>query len=77
MKKSKVISLLLILSFFAFLMEAEKAAKNETPVNPTDTPYVTGDKTLDNFNLGNERNNLIKYFFLYIVECADNKITQK
>ena len=39
--------------------EAEKAAKNETPVNPTDTPYVTGDKTLDNFNLGNERNNLI------------------
>ncbi len=27
MKKSKVISLLLILSFFAFLMEAEKAAK--------------------------------------------------
>ena len=25
----------------------------------------------------NERNNLIKYFFLYIVECADNKITQK
>ena len=27
MKKSKVISLLLILSFFAFLMEAEKAVK--------------------------------------------------
>uniref|UniRef100_A0A4W5LLU1 Kinesin family member 5C n=1 Tax=Hucho hucho TaxID=62062 RepID=A0A4W5LLU1_9TELE len=25
----------------------------------------------------NELNNLIKYFFLYIVECADNKITQK
>ena len=25
----------------------------------------------------NERNNLIKYFFLYIVQCADNKITQK
>ena len=25
----------------------------------------------------NEINNLIKYFFLYIVECADNKITQK
>ena len=39
--------------------EASEAAKNETPVNPTDTPYVTGDKTLDSFNLGTEKNNLI------------------
>lgn len=39
--------------------EADEAAKNETPVNPTDTPYVTGDKTLDSFDLGTERNNLI------------------
>lgn len=25
----------------------------------------------------NERNSLIKYFILYIVQCADSKITQK
>lgn len=39
--------------------EASEAAKTETPVTPTDTPYVTGDKTLDSFNLGTEKNNLI------------------
>lgn len=39
--------------------EVSEAAKTETPVTPTDTPYVTGDKTLDNFNLGTEKNNLI------------------
>lgn len=39
--------------------EASEAAKTETPVTPTDTPYVTGDKTLDSFDLGTERNNLI------------------
>ena len=39
--------------------EASEAAKTETPVTPIDTPYVTGDKTLDSFNLGTEKNNLI------------------
>ena len=39
--------------------EASEAAKTETPVTPTDTSYVTGDKTLDSFDLGTEKNNLI------------------